>query len=89
MEKEIRLSEHAIAKLQTLAELGLPLTSDLVVQIIRSPDRLENGEEGKYIAQRPMDDRRVLRVVYQEFAAFILVITIYPGRRSRYEKDSI
>jgi hypothetical protein len=44
-------------------------------------------EEDKFIAQKRLDENLVLRVVYREFNAFILVITLYPGRRSRYEKD--
>ena len=39
------------------------------------------------IAQRRLDEKLVLLVVYREFNAFILIITLYPGRRSRYEKD--
>ncbi len=89
MEKEIRLSEHTIAKLQVLEELGISVTVKFVTEIIRSPDRLEIEENGKHIAQKQFDDRRVLRVVYREFAAFILVITLYPGKKSRYAKDSL
>lgn len=89
MEKEIRLSEHAIAKLQVLQELGISLTTEFIEEIIRSPDQLEIEEDDKRIAQKQLDDQRVLRVVYREFAAFILVITLYPGRKSRYAKDSL
>jgi hypothetical protein len=31
----------------------------------------------------------VIRVVYREFSAFFLIITLYPGRISRYEKDTL
>ena len=53
----------------------------------RSPDRLELAEEDKRIAQKGLNENLVLRVVYREFNAFILIITIYPGKRSRYEKN--
>jgi hypothetical protein len=34
-----------------------------------------------------LNENLVLRVVYREYEAFILVITLYLGRRSRYEKN--
>lgn len=89
MEKEIRLSDHAIAKIQTLEEFGLSLTIEFITETIRSPDQLEIMEEDKRIAQTQLDDLRVLRVVYREFSTFIFVITLYPGRKSRYAKDSL
>ncbi|GAP94667.1 hypothetical protein [Leptolyngbya sp. NIES-2104] len=89
MEKEIRFSEHAIAKLQILQEMNIPLTIEFIEAIIRSPDQLEIAEDDKRIAQKQLDDRRVLRVVYREFAAFAFVITLCPGRKSRHAKDSL
>jgi hypothetical protein len=85
--KEIRWSDHAQLKLEVLASHGLVVQSDFVVEVVRSADKLETGEEDKLIAQKGLDEKRVLRVVYREFKAFILIITLYPGRRSRYEKD--
>jgi hypothetical protein len=53
----------------------------------RSPDKLETEEDDKLIAQRRLNENLVLRVVYREFNTFISIITLYPGKRSRYEKD--
>ena len=50
---------------------------------MRSPDKLETGEEDKLIAQKRLDESLVLRVVYRDFGSFILIITLYPGRISR------
>ena len=36
---------------------------------------------------RDTNEKLILKVVSREFAAFILIITLYPGRRSRYEKN--
>ena len=85
--KEIRLSQHAELKLEILASHGMAVPVDFVWATLRSPDKLELEEEGKRIAQKRLDEKRVLRVVYREFDAFLLVITLYPGKRSRYEKD--
>ena len=85
--KEIRLSQHAHLKLAILAEQNATIDQSFVVSTIQAPTRTELGGEGKVIAQRPLNEHLVLRVVYKEFNAFIIVITLYPGKRSRYEKD--
>jgi hypothetical protein len=41
------------------------------------------------LAQKALDATHVLRVVYEEAGQDILVITLYPGRRTRYEKDPV
>lgn len=85
--KEIRFSEHSQLKMEVLAKHTVTINSEFIIETVRSPDKLEMGEEDKLIAQKRLNENLVLRVVYREFSAFILIITLYPGRRSRYEKD--
>jgi len=87
MSKELRFSNHALFKLDLLSQGGIVIHQDLVIDTIQSPDRRELGEGEKITAQKNLDENLVLRVVYREYEAFILVITLYPGRRSRYEKN--
>ena len=84
--KEIRFSNHAQLKMEVLANHGVMIASSFVIETIRSPDKLEARDENKLIAQKRLDTNSVLRVVYREFSALIVIITIYPSRRSRYEK---
>lgn len=84
--KEIRFSDHARLKMEILASHNVHIDQDFVVGTVRSPDKIAI-EEDKLIAQKRLDETLVLRVVYREFNAFILIITLYPGRRSRYEKN--
>jgi len=88
MDKEIRWSEHAQLKLDILNQRGIKISAELIAEIIQSPNR-QSEEENKKIVQSPITDNLVLRVVYREFSDFILIITFYPGKRSRYEKDSL
>jgi hypothetical protein len=88
MDKEIRWSEHAQLKLDILNQRSIKISAELIAEIIQNPN-IQIEEEDKKIAQSPITDDLVLRVVYREFSAFILIITFYPGRRSRYEKDSL
>ena len=85
--KEIRFSEHSQLKVEVLAKHNVTINPEFVIETVRSPDKLETGEEGKLIAQKRLNENLVLRVVYREFNSFILIITLYPGRRSRYERD--
>ena len=85
--KEIRFSAHAELKMEVLASHQIIIDPDFVNETVRSPDRLELAEEDKQIAQKCLNENLVLRVVYREFNAFILIITIYPGKGSRYEKN--
>ena len=48
---------------------------------------LEKGYKDRLIAQKKIDDEHVIRVVHEKEREKILVITLYPARRSRYEKD--
>ncbi len=85
--KEIRLSDHSRLKMEVLANHEITIDEEFVIETVRSPDRTEIAEEDKRIAQKTLNEKLVLRVVYREFGTFIFIITIYPGRRSRYEKD--
>jgi len=86
MSKEIRFSNHGLSKFDVVNEQGFDIGWEFVIENIQSPDRQEQKEGEKTIAQKRLNENLVLRVVYREFEAFILVITLDPGRKSRYEK---
>lgn len=65
--EEIRFSEHSQLKIDVLASRGVIIDLDFVVETVRSPDKLETGEEDKLIAQKRLDESLVLRVVYRDF----------------------
>lgn len=85
--KEIRISDHAQQKIKILANHEINLNIDFILETIRPLDLIEKGENDKKIAQKCLNEKLVLKVVYREFAVFILIITLYPGRRSRHEKN--
>ncbi len=87
--KEIRFSDHSQIKLKILNEHRMGVTKDFVLETLIKPDKREIFEDNKRIAQKRWNNSLVLRVVYREFSSFILIITIYPGRRSRYEKNDL
>lgn len=86
MEKKIEFSQHALLKIEILESHGVTISTDLISETVRSPSLVEASGQGKFICQKRLNGI-VLRVVYQEYSDRILVITAYPGKRSRYEKD--
>ena len=65
------------------------VTKEFVLETLINPDKQEIFEDNKRIAQKRWNNSLVLRVVYREFSSFLLIITLYPGRRSRYEKNDL
>ncbi len=87
--KEIRFSQHSLDKIEILAHHGMTITEQFIIEAIINPDKIEIQEDAKKIAQKTLNENLVIRVVYREFAAFILIITLYPARRTRYEKNDL
>jgi hypothetical protein len=53
-EKEIRFSEHAELKLEILASHDVIIDLDFVIEVVRSPEKLEQADD-KLIAQKRTD----------------------------------
>jgi hypothetical protein len=83
----IEFTGHAERKFELLRLHGFPLRREQVEQMVQKPDRVFAQPDGTWIAQRIIGERHVLRVVFRESPGARVVITFYPGRRSRYEVD--
>lgn len=84
---EVEFSPHSLLKIEILRSHSFNLSKEIVEDVIRFPDKIEVGYKDRLIAQRNLDDTHILRVVYEIKQEKNLIITVYPGRRSRYEKD--
>jgi hypothetical protein len=87
MPVDIEFSLHSLAKIEMLKSHGVSISKKIVKDIIRFPDKTEVGYKGRSIAQKGFDEMHVLRVVYESKPEKIWVVTVYPGKRSRYEKN--
>lgn len=83
----IDFSSHSLLKIEILKSHGINISKEIVENIIRNPDKIDTGYKDRLVAQKVFDETRVLRVVYETLPDKIYVVTVYPGRRSRYEKD--
>ena len=85
--KRIRFSRHSNLKISILRQHGVIVNNELVESIIIKPSKTETGYKNRKIAQGSLDSEHVLRIIYEESNDEILIITLYPGRKDRYEKN--
>ena len=81
--KTISLSPHAKEKLKRLVQSGV--TEEKTIKTVQNPESQTTGYFGRKIAQSTLTDDLVLRVIYEETDNSVLVITMYPAKRRRYE----
>jgi hypothetical protein len=80
--KEIKFTAHAEEKLKRLKNLGV--TKEKILKVLSNPQKIVRGYRGRKIAQGLLTWELLLRIVYEEDDK-ILVITVYPCKRERYE----
>jgi len=83
--KLVRLTAYARNKLSFLRAHGFEVEEAAVISTVVEPDHVSHARLGRWVAQRALTERHLLRVIYEEWAHERLVITVYPARRSRYE----
>ena len=87
MPTDIEFSQHSLLKIDILKSHGIDVSKEIVENVVRTPDRIDAGYKERLIAQKGFDETRVLRVVYEALPDKLYIVTVYPGRRSRYEKN--
>ena len=87
MPVDIEFSKHALLKISVLEAHGIKISKEMIEDVVLFPDKTEKGYKDRLIAQKRYNDEHVLRVVYEKHPERIFIITVYPGRRSRYEKN--
>lgn len=65
--------------------LGWNITKDKIRQTIRKPKWIGITKYSQPAAMSLIDSKHILRVVFKEEGDIINVITVYIGRRGRYE----
>ena len=83
--KRIIFSAHAEHKLVVLKRHGFSVSKNTIISAIESPDKIESGYKGRRIAQKIIDERHLIRIIYEDLPEVVRVITFYPWRRERYD----
>ncbi len=85
MQKKIIFSHHAQLKFRVLRQHGIYFTKTQIENTVNNPDIVFEAEKSRKIAQKALDAKRVIRVIFEVKNGSIIIITFYPARRSRYE----
>ena len=64
--------------------LGFNVDEESVIRVVQHPRRVAPGYRDRLVAETDLDEQHILRVVYEEDSEIVLV-TLYPARRERYE----
>ena len=64
--KKIIFSSHANNKFGILRKHGFNVTRKMIVSAMETPDKIEMGYKNRKIAQKIIDERHVIRVVFED-----------------------
>ena len=81
----VRFTSHALDKLEEERDRGFNVSKGLVIEIVRRPYQVVSARVGRKFAQAPMDERHLLRVLFEEEEDGLVIITLYIGARKQYE----
>jgi hypothetical protein len=84
---KIEYSQHSLDKIEILKKHGVDISKEMIEETVIEPEKVVEGYKNRIIAQKTLDENHVLRVVYEKNNDDIFVVTIYPGRSTRYDKS--
>ena len=77
-----------MTRMDLVVRHGFRVDQQVIEDIIANPEREDDGGTGMKIAQGPLTDTHVLRIVYEEQPGTIEVINLYEAPREQYEGNS-
>lgn len=83
--KAVDWSSHAEDKIVILRQYGFMITKGEVEKIISTEPKRYEAKRGRKAIHRILDEVHLLRIIVEEKKDTIVVVTLYPARRSRYE----
>ena len=81
----VYFTKYANDKFDILKRHGFVVSKSQVEDALKNPDAIDESRAPLYFAQKSLDKKRVLKVVYKKEAGAIKVITFYPG--VNYEQE--
>jgi len=83
--KTIKFSLHSLFKFSILKRHGFEISENEIINCIKVPDNISSGFNDRKIAQKKIDEKHSIRVIFEEIENEIIIITFYPVRSGRYE----
>ena len=84
-ERPVRITGHALQRLEEERNRGFDVGEDLAREILIRPYQTVPARDGRAFAQSPIDDRHLLRVLFEDDGDGLVIITAYIGARRQYE----
>ena len=84
-QRPIRITDHAHDRLRQERDRGFNVDEALARKILLQPYQLTPARNGRWFAQSPIDERHLLRVLFEEDSDGLVIITVYIGARRQYE----
>ncbi|NMG83380.1 MAG: DUF4258 domain-containing protein [Methanosarcinales archaeon] len=81
----IKYTSHAEIKFDILKRYGINYLKSQIEDVLQNPEKVEDSRKNRKIAQKQVNSKHLIRVVYEEKDNDLVVITFYPARRKRYE----
>ena len=79
---KVIVKSHAIARLKR--EKVYEVNEQLLTDIVNNPDEVLKGKKGRLIVHKVLDDKYILRVIYETHRDEIQIVTFYRARKKRY-----
>ena len=76
----IKITDHARGRMRKYG-----ITEEMVIEALRSPDCILEGRFGRKIAQKVLNKKYLLRVIFEATEEGTVVVTCYRAKRARYE----
>jgi len=89
MGKPVIITNHARDKVKALAAHGITITETFIVGAFKRKYKPMPAYKSCLAIETDYDEKRVIRVVFEETADAITVITLYPARKGRYGKGEV
>ena len=82
---KIKYTSHATQKFVILKRYGIDYSKSRIEEVLLNPDKVEDSIKNRKIAQKQVNSKHLIRVIFEEKNNDMVIITFYPARRKRYE----
>jgi len=79
-------TKHAKEKFRILKEQGFVIRRKLVEETLKFPETIDYSRAPLFIAQKTINERHLLRVVFKKEGDIIKIITFYPMRKKKIKE---
>ncbi|PIS39504.1 MAG: hypothetical protein COT33_01630 [Candidatus Nealsonbacteria bacterium CG08_land_8_20_14_0_20_38_20] len=78
---EIFWTKHAQEKFEILEKQGFMIKRELVEKTLKLAELIDNSQFPLLVAQKSIDEKHILKVVFKKEGGIIKIITFYPMRK--------